>query len=252
MNDVAKSNHLKMTGSVRELTMSTNAIWLWLFPFSHSKKVNVCLSSLPIGSTSPWDQRLQQFLDKYFPPSKSAKLQSGISNYVQYEIQSLYKMWERLQNLIINFLYHEFPIWQLVLVFYSGLSSSNHTMVDTTIGGAIIKKTPKKAYQLMEEMTVNSYQWQIGDQHIVKRKDQADINKWVIKCLLVCQVEVMRKSMDLMFQLMAAQITQATPSPCVNKQQKSEDCQVGNQFAKSGEEVNYVGGRLAKDPYSNI
>ena len=43
--------------------------------------------------------------------------------------------------------------------FYNGLGSNTRTMINATVRGTLMGKTPEAAYELLEEMASNNYQW---------------------------------------------------------------------------------------------
>ena len=43
--------------------------------------------------------------------------------------------------------------------FYNGLSDSARTIIDTSAGGALIKRTTDQAYEILEDTTTNTNQW---------------------------------------------------------------------------------------------
>ena len=46
-----------------------------------------------------------------------------------------------------------------VHTFYNALSDSTRTVIDASIGGALVKKTTDQAYGILEDMATNSNQW---------------------------------------------------------------------------------------------
>ena len=58
------------------------------------------------------------------------------------EMESLYEAWEHFQELLRRCPHHGLPIWQQVQTFYNGISTSNHSMIDTTAEGTFWRKTP--------------------------------------------------------------------------------------------------------------
>ena len=46
-----------------------------------------------------------------------------------------------------------------VHTFYSGLKDATITVIDTSIRGALMKKTTDQAYEILEDTTTNSNQW---------------------------------------------------------------------------------------------
>ena len=43
--------------------------------------------------------------------------------------------------------------------FYNGLVVSIKTLIDTAVGGAFMSETQDEAFDLLEEMAMNNYQW---------------------------------------------------------------------------------------------
>ncbi|XP_075640377.1 uncharacterized protein LOC142612142 [Castanea sativa] len=123
------ANFLEICDTFKHNGVIDNEIRLRLFPFSLRDKAKVWLNSLPTGIITTWEELAQKFLAKYFPPAKTAKLRrNDITTFIQFEGESLYEAWER-------------------------------SMVDATVGGALMSKTHEAAYELLEELASNNYQW---------------------------------------------------------------------------------------------
>ena len=52
--------------------------------------------------------------------------------------------------------------------FYNGLSDPTRTVIDASVGGALMKKTTDQAYGILEDMATNSNQW--PNDRVVVRK----------------------------------------------------------------------------------
>ncbi|XP_073049675.1 uncharacterized protein [Primulina eburnea] len=100
-----------------------------------------------------------KFLSKYFPPAKSAQLKIEISTFRQTDFEQLYEAWERYKELLRRCPNHGFEDWVQIELFYNGLNGQTRTTVDAAAGGTIFAKSPAQAYDLLEQMTINSYQW---------------------------------------------------------------------------------------------
>ncbi|XP_075504544.1 uncharacterized protein LOC142541982 [Primulina tabacum] len=77
---------------------------------------------------------------KIFSSSQAAQLKIDITNFKQLEFEVLYEAWERYKELLRKY----------------GPTREN---VDAAAGGTIFSKTPDEAYELLEQITINSYQW---------------------------------------------------------------------------------------------
>ncbi|XP_039140472.1 uncharacterized protein LOC120277685 [Dioscorea cayenensis subsp. rotundata] len=136
-----------------------NAIRLRLFPFSLRDKARALLHSLPEGFIKTWDQLLQVFLSKYFPPSKTTQLQNQITGFYQKDGESLYEAWDRFKELMRLCPHHGLEKWLVVQTFYSGLNYNSRISVDAASGGALMNKKVDDAYSLIEDMSLNHCQW---------------------------------------------------------------------------------------------
>ncbi|KAI4353638.1 hypothetical protein L6164_002570 [Bauhinia variegata] len=99
------------------------AIKLRLFSFSLRDGARRWLNSLPPGSVESWELLGQKFSNKYFPPSKIAKLWTKIVNFTQFDRESLYDAWERFEELFKKCAHHGMQDWLVMQVFYRSLGS---------------------------------------------------------------------------------------------------------------------------------
>ncbi|KAF7812974.1 uncharacterized protein G2W53_033950 [Senna tora] len=161
-------NFLEICDTFKHNGVSDDAIRLRLFPFSLRDKAKVSLQSLPEGSISTWEELAQQFLTKYFPPGKTAKMRNDITFFVLLDNESLYEAWERFKELLRKCPHHGLPKWLQVQTFYNGLSSEIRTSIDAAAGGALMSKPVDAAYTLLETMKSNNHQWH-SDRHVHAR-----------------------------------------------------------------------------------
>src|SRR5262249_26551465 len=240
------ASFLEICDTFKANGVSNDAIRLRLFPFSLRDRAKGWLNTLSSGSISTWDGLAEKFLTKYFPPSKTAKLRNDISTYTQLETESLYEAWERYKDLLRRCPHHGLPTWLQVQTFYNGLIHGHKAMIDTPAGGTLKNKTPEAAYELIDEMATNSYQWQV-DRATTKR--QAGVHNVDAATALAAQIELLNKKIDGMSvgTVMSCEL-------CGTPGHKSVDCQAGNPFAQLIEQVDYAGNfqrPQQNNPYSN-
>ncbi|KAG8489221.1 hypothetical protein CXB51_017300 [Gossypium anomalum] len=77
------------------------------------------------------------------------------------DLETLYDAWERYKDLLRRCQHHGLPLWLQVQTFYNGVNPSTRQMIDATTGGTINNRTPEVAYEFIEEMSLNNYQWQV-------------------------------------------------------------------------------------------
>ena len=74
-------------------------------------------------------------------------------------MEYLYKAWERYKYMLRRCPRHGLPEWLQLQFFYNGLGSSTKTLVDAAAGHSIMAKTHEVAYESLEKMVANAYQW---------------------------------------------------------------------------------------------
>ena len=76
---------IKYNGVIEE------ALRLQLFPLSLSDRAKHWLTNQPLDSITSWNDLVQKFLTKFFPPSKIAQLVQEINTFRQFEGENLAK-----------------------------------------------------------------------------------------------------------------------------------------------------------------
>ncbi|XP_038973879.1 uncharacterized protein LOC120105457 [Phoenix dactylifera] len=153
------ANFLEICDTIKMNGVSDDAIRLRLFPFSLKDKAKAWLNSKAPNSFTTWNALSQAFLSKYFSPGKTAKLRNDITSFAQFDGESLYEAWERFKDLQRKCPHHGLPDWLIVQTFYNGLTHSVRITIDAAAGGTLMSKSIEEAYELLEEMASNNYQW---------------------------------------------------------------------------------------------
>ncbi|KAG9453559.1 hypothetical protein H6P81_006463 [Aristolochia fimbriata] len=141
--------------------VTNEAVWLRLFPFTLRDRAKSWLSTLPLDSIRTWDELQMKFLGKYFPPAKTIKLRNAISNFMLEHDEQLFEAWERYKELLRKCPNHGIPRWMQMEIFYNGITVLTRSLIDVAAGGTMNKKTPNEVYELIEEMTSNTYQYPV-------------------------------------------------------------------------------------------
>ncbi|XP_062114800.1 uncharacterized protein LOC133826398 [Humulus lupulus] len=153
------TNFLELCDTFKMNGVSNDAICLRLFLFSLRDRAKSWLILLQANSIVTWEDLAQKFLANYFPPTKSARIRGEINNFCQFEGESLYDAWERFKELLRKCPHHGIVKWMLVHTFYNELRGNPRTIIDAAAGGAFMSKNANEAYELLEEMAMNNYNW---------------------------------------------------------------------------------------------
>ncbi|GKC81150.1 zinc knuckle CX2CX4HX4C containing protein, partial [Tanacetum coccineum] len=100
------------------------------------------------------------FIQRYCPPSMTAKQLEDIHNFKQEGDESLFQAWERYNNLLYKFPTHDINSHQKLNIFYKGLSTMNRQLLDSQ--GPIPGMRPAKALTAIQSMADHSHKWHDG------------------------------------------------------------------------------------------
>ncbi|XP_062118921.1 mediator of RNA polymerase II transcription subunit 15-like [Humulus lupulus] len=109
------------------------------------------------------------------------------------EGESLYDAWEGFKELLRKCQHHGIEKWMLVHNFYNGLNGTTRTIIDVTAGGSFMSNSANEAYELLEEMAMNNYQW------ATKRgqpKKVAGMMELDVISMLIAQVAALTKQLQ--------------------------------------------------------
>ncbi|KAK8923605.1 hypothetical protein KSP39_PZI019550 [Platanthera zijinensis] len=229
---------------------SDEAIKLRLFPFSLEGKAKDWLNSLPHESITTWAILTENFLSKYFPPSKTAKLMRDISTFMQANGETLYDAWERFKELLRRCPHHGLAIHQQVWTFYNDLQTSTMIQVDGAAGGSLMNKYPEDAYGILEDLSSNNY-------HTIKRQvhPPTTAGLYQVDQLTSFAAQMTSQFNSISKRLDALTLNQNQMNPQVNSiitpMVSPNPTLTIEQLVGGNEEVNYLGGYYKQNTNPN-
>ncbi|CAL9011906.1 unnamed protein product [Prunus brigantina] len=227
------SNFLEICDTFKINGPSSDAIRLRLFPFSLKEKAKSWLTSQPPNSITTWDDLATKFWVEFFPPATIERLRNEIMTFAQFDKEQMYEAWERYEELLRKCPYHELPKWMQVQTFYNGLNTTSKTLIDAAAGGALMAKTQDEAYEFLETMASNNYQWP-SERAMPKKARVHDVDAITA---LTAQISTLSKQLGSL-NVNAIQTSNVICEFCAGSH-SSADCNNGNPF--SALEVNQVG-----------
>lgn len=96
---------------------------------------------------------------KILPHAKSAQLKIEVSTFRYNDFGKLYEAWKRYKELLMRCPNYGYEDWVQIELFYNGLNGQTRGTIYAVTGDSIFAKSPDQAYDLLEQMTINSYQW---------------------------------------------------------------------------------------------
>ncbi|GKB08320.1 retrovirus-related pol polyprotein from transposon TNT 1-94 [Tanacetum coccineum] len=130
------------------------------FPMSLTGAASCWLRNEPTSLITTWDGLKTKFLNKYCPPSRTAKKMEEINNFQQEPDENLYQAWERFEELLMKCPQHYLTEMQEVILFYNGFGIPTRQILD--LRGAIPSKTAADAKVAIQEMAEYSQKWHNG------------------------------------------------------------------------------------------
>ncbi|XP_062086155.1 uncharacterized protein LOC133792262 [Humulus lupulus] len=150
---------LEVSDSFKLQGVSEEVLRLKLFPFSLRDRARSWLNTLPPDSVTNWNDLAKKFLRKYFPPTRNARFRSEIMSFQQMEDESTSDAWERFKELLRKCPHHGIPHCIQMETFYNGLKPASRMVLDASANGAILSKTYNEAFEILERIASNNYQW---------------------------------------------------------------------------------------------
>ena len=143
---------LRMANTVKLNGVRREVIKLQLFPFSLRDIAATWFDSLPYGSVNTWEELMEVYLKRFFPPSLTSERRGEISTFKQGEDESLYTACERYKRLLKRCLMHGIDMKTQMVIFYHSMNYTSKGILDAAFGGAFRRRRAEEARQLIEDL----------------------------------------------------------------------------------------------------
>ncbi|GJT31897.1 reverse transcriptase domain-containing protein [Tanacetum coccineum] len=181
----------------------SEAVKLLIFPFSLCDEAKTWFNELNEESITSWEQMRRAFINKFFPPSLFNRLLLEIRNFSQLVCESLTDAWLRLKSMLRKCQGHGLTKGAIIQIFYHGLDEPTKGILDVTVGGIFLYKSPNQAFQFLEDKVLFKHDWPIKSKNEHHRKsvsfaDRSDSNDDNYR--LMKKLETLTIKMDSQFQ----------------------------------------------------
>jgi hypothetical protein len=157
LDDEDAPEHLSRFTRITGVT--PEAIYLCLFPFSLGGRAASWLDILPDNSISTWADMQAKFLNKYYPPSKAARIRDQIHSFHMDADEPYHMAWERFNTLLSKCLQHGLSDWDLIKKFYNGITFQMQQQFNTSAGGDMMeKKDADECIEMFEDFAMAEQQ----------------------------------------------------------------------------------------------
>ena len=144
---------LRMANTVKLNGVRPEVIKLHLFPFSLRDTTATWYKSLPYGSVDSWEDLVEAYLCRFFPPSLTSERRREIIVFQQGEDESLYVAWERFKRLLKRCPMHGIDLKTQMDIVYHALNDISKGIIDASCCGAFKRKSAEEARDLIEDLS---------------------------------------------------------------------------------------------------
>ena len=144
---------LRMANTVKLNGVRLEVIKLHLFPFSLRNTAAIWYESLLYGSVDTWEELVEAYLGRFFPPSLTSERRREIIVFQQGEDESLYVAWERFKRLLKRCPMHGIDLKTHLDIVYHALNDKSKGIIDASCCGAFKRKSAEEARDLIEDLT---------------------------------------------------------------------------------------------------
>ena len=143
---------LRMENTVKLNGVRPEVIKLHLFPFSLRDIAATWYESLPYGLVDTWEELVEAYLGRFFPPSLTSERRREIIVFQQGEDESLYIAWERFKRLLKRCPMHGIDLKTQMDIVYHALNDTSKGIIDASCCGAFKRKSAEEARDLIEDL----------------------------------------------------------------------------------------------------
>ena len=188
-----------------------------------------------------WDEIENFFLKKFYSFGKTKMFRQAIQGFRQGD-EAFSETWERFKDLNRQCPQQGFENWQLINIFYDGLTEKCRNIIDSIYGGSIMDNYDDEVEKLIERLADNDSHRLSLNHHkrnvepkrgeVLNVKGvESEIEKDFTSKRLGSVEETLRKMAEMMQKLMTnsnvAQVQQIPCSSCFSRNHGSGEC-VGN------------------------
>ena len=113
--------------------------------------------SHPNKSLNTWGEVEEQFIARFFPPSRFISAKSVIATFSQGFNEPLCETWERFKALLRRCPNNNFDDVAQLHIFYSGLKPQTKMILNASAGGTMMSKSPEEAIAIIDSIVASDY-----------------------------------------------------------------------------------------------
>ena len=101
--------------------------------------------SLPVGSVNTWEELVEAYMGRFFPPALNVERRGEIIVFKQGEDESLYNTWERFKRLLKICPMHGIDLTTQMDIFYHAMNYASKGIIDAFCCGDFKRRSAEEA-----------------------------------------------------------------------------------------------------------
>ena len=148
---------MRMANTIKLNGVRPEVIKLQLFPFSLRDVAATWFDSLLVGSVNTWEELVEAYMSRFFPPALTTERRGEIIVFKQGEDESLYTAWERFKRLLKRCPMHGIDQTTQKDIFYHAMNYDSKGIIVASCRGAFKRRNAEEAKQLIEDLAKCNY-----------------------------------------------------------------------------------------------
>ena len=136
---------MRMENTVKLNGVRPDVIKLQIFPFSLRDVATTWFDSLPVGSVNTWEELVEAFMSRFFPPALTVERRGEIIVLKQGEDESIYTALERFKRLLKRFPMHGIDLTTQMDIFSHAMNYTSKGIIDASCCGGFKRRSAEKA-----------------------------------------------------------------------------------------------------------
>ena len=124
---------MRMENTVKLNGVRPDVIKLQLFPFLLRDMAATWFDPLPVGSMNTWEELVEAYMSRFFPPALTVERRGEIIVFKQGEDKSLYTAWERFRRLLKRCPMHGIDLTTQMDIFYHAMNYASKGIIDQAV-----------------------------------------------------------------------------------------------------------------------
>ena len=121
---------MKMANIIKLNGGETRSDQAALFPFLLRDVAESWFESIPVGSVTNWEELVEAYMGRFFPPALTSEIREEIIVFKQREDESLYNTWERFERLLKRCPMHGIYLTTQMDIFYHSMNYASKGIMD--------------------------------------------------------------------------------------------------------------------------